>query len=84
MWLRLLSVDALGPEREFLLTQEGDIPVALEAVGGSGSRAGIREKTWVSGRAPGLHKLSDEVLLSLSAGARCRLFAYGPADATAI
>jgi len=36
-WLRLLSVDALGPERGLLLTQEGDIPEALEAVGGSGS-----------------------------------------------
>jgi len=45
MWLRLLSVDALGPERGLLLTQEGDIPVALEAVGGSGGRAGVREKT---------------------------------------
>jgi len=39
---------------------------------------------WASGRAYGLKKLIDEVLvwLSLSA-ARCRLFAYGPADATA-
>jgi len=34
-----------------------------------------------SGRASGLQKLSDDVLVS---GVRCRLFAYGPADATAI
>ena len=36
---------AVIAERGLLLTQEGDIPVVLEAVGGSGSRAGIREKT---------------------------------------
>ena len=34
------------------------------------------------GRASGLQKVSDGVLLCLS-GARCRLFADGPADATA-
>ena len=34
-WLRLLSIDELGPERGLLLTQEGDIPVVLRAVGSS-------------------------------------------------
>jgi len=41
---------------------------------------------WVSGRLPGLKKLSDEVLMWLSdypSGTRCRLFAHVPADATA-
>ena len=33
----LLSVDAHGPERGLLLTQEGDIPVALEAVAVAGN-----------------------------------------------
>jgi len=37
---------------------------------------------WASGRASGLQKLTDEVLVWLS-GVRCRLFAHGPADATA-
>jgi len=44
-WLRLLSIDALGPERGLLLTQEGDIQVALGAVGSSGGRAGVRQET---------------------------------------
>ena len=44
-WLRLLSIDALGPERGLLLTQEGDVPVVLGAVGSSGGTAGVREKT---------------------------------------
>ena len=40
---------------------------------------------WASGRASFLQKLSDEVLVWFYlCGARCRLFAYGPADAAAI
>jgi len=45
VWLRLLSIDAFGPEHGLHLMQEGDITVVLGAVGSSGSGAGIREKT---------------------------------------
>ena len=37
---------------------------------------------WASGIASGLQKLSDEVLVCYLSRIRCRLFAYGPADAT--
>jgi len=37
---------------------------------------------WAPGRASNLQKLSDDVYSYMS-GAQCRLFAYGPADATA-
>ena len=47
-WLLKKSINVLGPERGLFLTQKADIPVALGAVGGSGSRAGVREKTSVT------------------------------------
>ena len=39
---------------------------------------------WASGRASGLYKLSDGCQCGYLSAARCWLFAYGPADATAI
>jgi len=39
---------------------------------------------WASGRASGLYKLSDEVLVWLSVWSEVQIIAYGPADATAI